>query len=203
MSTLRIDISGVLERKGEMLAAHASQREWLQKVHGLDHYVQSMRDWSAHRGKEAGVAFAEGFRQHRFELPAGSTTVLLVRHGESAPAHPERPFPLRGGHGDPPLDAVGEKQAQLLADRLASERIEAIYVATLQRTRQTAAPLAARLGCPVIEEPDLREVFLGEWEGGQFRVRAAAGDPVFRQNLANGEALEDVIRAIEEEDAKL
>ena len=47
-----------------MLAAHASQREWLLKHHGMDHYVGSMRDWSARRGREAGVAFAEGFRQH-------------------------------------------------------------------------------------------------------------------------------------------
>jgi N-acetylglucosamine malate deacetylase 1 len=60
----RIDVSGVIGLKGDMLAAHASQREWLLKHHGMDHYVQSMRDWSAHRGREAGVAFAEGFRQH-------------------------------------------------------------------------------------------------------------------------------------------
>jgi hypothetical protein len=30
----------------------------------MDHYVGSMREWSARRGREAGVAFAEGFRQH-------------------------------------------------------------------------------------------------------------------------------------------
>ena len=35
----------------------------------------------------------EGFRQHRFAAPPGATTVLLVRHGESAPAHPDRPVP--------------------------------------------------------------------------------------------------------------
>jgi len=61
---IRIDISTVIEKKAEMLAAHASQREWLLKHHGMDHYVQSMRDWSAKRGRECGVAFAEGFRQH-------------------------------------------------------------------------------------------------------------------------------------------
>jgi N-acetylglucosamine malate deacetylase 1 len=60
----RVDISGVIERKAEMLSAHASQREWLLKHHGMDHYVGSMREWSARRGREAGVAFAEGFRQH-------------------------------------------------------------------------------------------------------------------------------------------
>lgn len=60
----RIDISGVIDTKGKMLAAHASQREWLLKHHGMDHYIESMRRWSAHRGGEIGVAFAEGFRQH-------------------------------------------------------------------------------------------------------------------------------------------
>jgi probable phosphoglycerate mutase len=123
----------------------------------------------------------EGFRQHRFEPPPGATTVLLVRHGESAPAHPDRPFPMRDGHGDPPLDPFGEQQAELLGARLRHERVDAIYVTTLARTHQTAAPLAKHLGIEPIEEPDLREVFLGDWEGGQFRVRAASGDPVFQQ----------------------
>ncbi|MCU1426440.1 MAG: histidine phosphatase family protein [Actinomycetia bacterium] len=111
----------------------------------------------------------------------GATTVLLVRHGESAPAHPDRPFPLVDGHGDPPLDPVGHEQAKRLAARLANERIDAIYVTTLARTMQTAQPLADALGLTPIVEPDLREVYLGDWEGGEFRVRAAAGDPVFEQ----------------------
>jgi probable phosphoglycerate mutase len=123
----------------------------------------------------------EGFRQHRFAAPHGATTILLVRHGESAPAHPDRPFSLRDGHGDPELDPVGEQQAELLADRLQHETIHAIYVTTLQRTHQTAAPLAARLGLTPIVEPDLREVFLGDWEEGEFRKRAAARDPIFEQ----------------------
>lgn len=59
-----IDVSAVLEDKAAMLAAHASQREWLRKQHGMDHYIQAMRDWCAARGRQAGVAFAEGFRQH-------------------------------------------------------------------------------------------------------------------------------------------
>jgi probable phosphoglycerate mutase len=123
----------------------------------------------------------EGFRQHRFSAPPGAATVLLVRHGESWPAHPERPFPLRDGHGDPPLDPVGVEQAEQLADRLQHEPITAIYVTTLQRTHQTAEPLAARLGLTVQEEPDLREVFLGDWEGGAFRQYAVEGHPIFEQ----------------------
>jgi LmbE family N-acetylglucosaminyl deacetylase len=58
------DISRVIEVKSQMLAAHVSQRNWLIKHHGMDNYIQSMKDWSAHRGRERGVAFAEGFRQH-------------------------------------------------------------------------------------------------------------------------------------------
>src|SRR5262249_9879838 len=59
-----IDISQVIEDKTRMFACHASQREWLRKHHGMDQYLQTMRDWSAARGKQHGVAFAEGFRQH-------------------------------------------------------------------------------------------------------------------------------------------
>jgi probable phosphoglycerate mutase len=117
-------------------------------------------------------------RQFRFQPAAGSTTVLLVRHGESWPAHPDRPFPMVDGHGDPPLDPVGHEQARRLGDRLAGEHFDAIYVTNLCRTLQTAQPLAERLGLTPIVEPDLREVFLGEWEGGEFRIRAAAGDPL-------------------------
>jgi 2,3-bisphosphoglycerate-dependent phosphoglycerate mutase len=123
----------------------------------------------------------EGFRQHRFAAPPGATTVLLVRHGESAPAHPDRPFALRDGHGDPELDPVGVEQAERVGQRLANERVDAIYVTTLRRTHETAAPLAARLGMTPIIEPDLREVFLGEWEGGALRMKAAAADPIFEE----------------------
>ncbi|HKN53881.1 MAG TPA: PIG-L family deacetylase [Amycolatopsis sp.] len=59
-----IDVSDVIGTKAQMLACHASQREWLLKHHGMDQYLQAMRDWSAARGRGCGVAFAEGFRQH-------------------------------------------------------------------------------------------------------------------------------------------
>jgi LmbE family N-acetylglucosaminyl deacetylase len=59
-----IDISGVIEAKAAMLACHASQRDWLLKHHGMDQYLQAMRDWGAQRGRRCGVAYAEGFRQH-------------------------------------------------------------------------------------------------------------------------------------------
>lgn len=59
-----IDISSVMDVKEAMLASHASQRDWLLKHHGMDHYVQAMRDWGAHRARPHGIESAEGFRQH-------------------------------------------------------------------------------------------------------------------------------------------
>ena len=47
-----------------------------------------------------------------------------------------------------------------------------------------AQPLADHLGLPVRIEADLREVLLGEWEGGVLRMKAAAGDPIYHQMQA-------------------
>ncbi len=63
--TSMVDISGQLEKKTEMLACHASQREWLRAHHGTDEYIDSMQRLAATRGEQAGVAAAEGFVQHR------------------------------------------------------------------------------------------------------------------------------------------
>ena len=60
----RIDVSRCIDRKAEALAAHASQRDWLLKHQGVDDYLNAMRAWGAEAGAAAGVAYAEGFRQH-------------------------------------------------------------------------------------------------------------------------------------------
>ena len=59
-----VDVSPVMDVKSAMLARHASQREWLRRHHGMDQYLDAMRDWASRRGRAGGVAFAEGFRQH-------------------------------------------------------------------------------------------------------------------------------------------
>jgi len=129
------------------------------------------------------VSEQEVYRQYRFALPEGATDLLIVRHGESAAARLDRPAPTMDGHSDPELAPEGVEQAQRLADRLAHEQIDAIYVTSLRRTAQTAAPLAARLGLEPVVEPDLREVFLGEWEGVAFRKYVAEHHPVAVQML--------------------
>src|SRR4051812_12433986 len=117
-------------------------------------------------------------RQHRFARPPGAAELLLVRHGESAAAIEGVPFPLVDGQGDPPLHEEGRIQAEKVGERLAREPIAAIYVSTLQRTVETAAPLAARLGLTPRVEPDIREVHLGDWEGGALRQNVASGNPI-------------------------
>jgi probable phosphoglycerate mutase len=124
------------------------------------------------------VTTSEEYRQFRFTLPPGATEILLVRHGESQPAREDSPFPLVDGQGDPPLAETGEREAELVANRLEHEDLDGIYVTSLRRTHQTAEPLAKRLGITPVVEPGMREVMLGEWEGGLFRIRVAQQDPV-------------------------
>jgi len=104
---------------------------------------------------------------------------MLLRHGASAPFVPGQSFPLIDGQGDPPLSDVGQVQADQSAERLAGEPFHALYATSMQRTQQTVAPLAARVGLSVAIEPRLREVHLGEWEGGLLRQHAASGHPLY------------------------
>jgi len=60
-----VDISTQMELKLNMLACHKSQREWLQRQHGMDEYLDACRRWSQKRGAEIGAAYGEGFRQHK------------------------------------------------------------------------------------------------------------------------------------------
>lgn len=61
---LLVDISSVMQIKEEMLCCHKSQREWLQHMSGVDEFVLMMKAYSSEKGEEAGVSYAEGFRQH-------------------------------------------------------------------------------------------------------------------------------------------
>ena len=121
------------------------------------------------------------FPQRPFVPPEDATEIVMIRHGASAAAVPDAPFPLIGGHADPPLAPEGREQAEAVGARLAAERFEGIFVTPLRRTAETAAPLCARTGIEPAVVEDLREVHLGELEGGAFRIRSAQGDPLIRQ----------------------
>lgn len=99
-------------------------------------------------------------------------TLLLARHGQTD-ANAERRIQGRGL--DLPLNALGRAQAERLAERLAPLPLRHVYTSTLQRTRQTAAPLLAR-------RPDLAATALAgldemDWgvHEGQTFTRSEAG----------------------------
>jgi probable phosphoglycerate mutase len=116
--------------------------------------------------------------QRPYAPPQGATEIIFVRHGASADARQGVRFPLVDGRGDPPLSEVGELQAKAVCERLGGEAVSNIFVTPLRRTRNTAAPLVAALGIEPMIIEELAEVRLGDWEGGEYRLRAAAGDPV-------------------------
>ncbi|EHN11233.1 phosphoglycerate mutase family protein [Patulibacter medicamentivorans] len=117
--------------------------------------------------------------QRLFRLPSDAREVILVRHGASMALVEGQAFPLtEDGHGDPPLAPEGHQQAERVGERLAGETISRLFVTSLTRTHQTAAPYAARSGLEPEVVHDLREVHLGDWEAGEYRARVAARDPL-------------------------
>jgi probable phosphoglycerate mutase len=142
----------------------------------------------------------DAFEQLPYAPPPGATEVVLVRHGASEAALEGGRFPLVDGRSDPTLSPAGHAQADAVGARLAGERVARLYVTPLRRTHLTAAPLAAATGLESTVVGDLIEVGLGEWEGGEYRVRAGRGDPilkdVFRQErwdlIPGAESLESL-----------
>lgn len=89
------------------------------------------------------------------------TTLLLIRHGETA-------WNAEGriqGQLDVPLSSRGIWQAARLAQRLADERIDAVVASDLARATLTAQPLAAAVGREVTPAPLLRERHFGRFQG--------------------------------------
>jgi probable phosphoglycerate mutase len=89
------------------------------------------------------------------------TTILLIRHGETA-WNAERRLQ---GHLDIELNPEGERQAALLAAALADEKIDNIVSSDLLRARQTAEAVARVQDLPVQLDRELRERCYGGFEG--------------------------------------
>ena len=78
-------------------------------------------------------------------LGAQDLTVVLFRHGERVSIW----------DGDSPLSEAGERRAQALVPLLESFHPSALYASDKQRTQQTLAPLAAKLGLkPAVRPKD-------------------------------------------------
>ena len=98
--------------------------------------------------------------------PEQTARILLARHGQSTWNADGR----WQGRADPPLSALGERQAAAVIARLRAEAeagrpIGRIWASPLLRARQTAEIIGAGLGLEVGFDPRLQEVDAGEWTG--------------------------------------
>ncbi len=92
--------------------------------------------------------------------------LLLIRHGENDYTKTGR---LAGCLPEVHLNEHGQKQAVELAEALQNAPIKAIYTSPLERARETAAPLAEKLGLAPQIRAGLIEVNIGEWVGAELK----------------------------------
>ncbi len=90
--------------------------------------------------------------------------LLMVRHGETEQENSNRYW----GHSDIDLSDTGLRQAELLRDRLNTERIDSIYTSDLKRAYKTAQIIAEKRNTPTTTYPELREIDFGSIEGLTF-----------------------------------
>ncbi len=98
------------------------------------------------------------------------TLVLFVRHGQTATTGKVLPGRAPGLH----LADKGREQAQLVAGRIAAlqngkRRIAAVYASPLERTQETATPIAKALDVRVRRSKGLLECDFGEWTGAELK----------------------------------
>ena len=89
------------------------------------------------------------------------TVLVLVRHAVTAETGPV----LSGRKPGVDLSDEGRRQASAAADRLAGLPVDAVYASPIERTTQTAAEIAARLGLEVVAVDGMIEADYGEWTG--------------------------------------
>jgi probable phosphoglycerate mutase len=90
-----------------------------------------------------------------------SRRLIFVRHAQSEANVVDS---LHTRVPGPPLTELGQEQAVALVGALADEDIRSIWVSTMTRAQQTAAPLAAALGLEVEVRAGLREASVGDLE---------------------------------------
>lgn len=124
------------------------------------------------------------------------TTIYVVRHGQTDWNKDGR---IQGGT-DNPLNATGRDQAATMARTLADVKVDAVYVSSHQRARQTAAVFEGR--SPIVAMDELRERFFGKFEGANDKDPAIVADWNKRRftwtdDMEGGETLESQSRRAE------
>lgn len=99
--------------------------------------------------------------------PSPSTLLLLVRHGQTPTTGKLLPGRAAGLH----LADTGQEQARTAAARISElKRVDAVYASPLERTRETAAPIAKALGHRVQIDRGLLEADFGDWTGCELKA---------------------------------
>lgn len=92
--------------------------------------------------------------------------MLLVRHGLTPTTGSTLPGRAKGLH----LSDAGRAQAESAAARISAlEKVDAVYASPLERTRETAAPIAKATGNRVRTDKGLLECDFGEWTGAKLK----------------------------------
>jgi probable phosphoglycerate mutase len=92
---------------------------------------------------------------------------LLIRHGENEYVKTGR---MAGQLPNVHLNERGQQQSRELAEALARAPIKALYSSPMERTMETAAPLAEKLGLEIRVRPGLVETNIGEWSGMELKA---------------------------------
>ena len=90
-----------------------------------------------------------------------NTEIILQRHGQSL----GNEIHAFLGHVDLDLSELGYRQAEAAADYFKREKIDAIYSSDLIRAYNTACPHARMRNMNIVKKTELREMYVGEWEG--------------------------------------
>ena len=99
--------------------------------------------------------------------PPAATVVLLVRHGQTPTTGAVLPGRAPGLH----LSPDGVAQAERVAGRLASlGRVSALYASPMERTLETAKPIAGACGLRTRKNPGLIECDFGRWTGRKLQT---------------------------------
>jgi probable phosphoglycerate mutase len=96
------------------------------------------------------------------------TTIYLLRHGEND--FIGKSHKLAGWLPDVHLNDRGRLQAEALAEILSSTKIDAIYASPLDRTLETARPLAKAKGLEIKKRKGIGEIGYGRWEGKTLKA---------------------------------
>ena len=96
-----------------------------------------------------------------FDKRENLCTLLLIRHGESL-GNAVRSFL---GHTDLDLSDRGYAQAKRTAQLLKATHIDKIYASDLKRAFNTGIEIGRLAGLAVETDTELREIYVGEWEG--------------------------------------